>query len=44
MLQSVDVRSVAGYRGVAPDDILDQLDSLARQLRGLCVLQLNAIP
>ena len=46
MLQSVDVgeRSVAAYRSVAPDPILDGLQELGGALRGLRVLHLNATP
>ncbi|HUP31526.1 MAG TPA: glycosyltransferase [Gaiellaceae bacterium] len=46
MLETVDVgeRSLAGYRGVAPDGLLDELEAVAEPLRGLRVLQLNATP
>lgn len=46
MLQPVDVgdRSIAAYRGVAPDAILDDLVARARGLRGARVLHLNATP
>ena len=44
MLQLVDVggRSLAAYRNVAPDDTLDEVVRLARELRGARVLHLNA--
>lgn len=46
MLQRVDVgeRSLAAYRGIAPDAILDELYHEAEALRGLRVLHLNATP
>ena len=46
MLQTVDVgeRSFAAYRGVAPDTLLHELESVAESLRGLRVLHLNATP
>lgn len=46
MLQRVDVgaRSLDAYRGIAPDDQLDELRRLAERLRGARVLQLNATP
>ena len=46
MLQTVDVgqRSIAAYRGVAPEALLDDLARVARDLRGLRVLQVNATP
>ncbi len=46
MLQAVDVgeRSLATYRGIAPDSILDDLYHEAEALRGLRVLHLNATP
>ncbi len=46
MLQNIDVgvRSLKSYRGVAPDDILDRLLLIARDLRGARVLHLNATP
>jgi trehalose synthase len=46
MLQRVDVgeRSLAAYRGVAPDELLDELVELAAPLRGARVLQVNATP
>lgn len=46
MLQAVDVgkRSLAAYRGVAPEALLDGLERVAAPLRGLRVLQLNATP
>lgn len=45
-LQTVDVgeRSIARYRGIAPDELLDELEELADSLRGIRVLQLNATP
>lgn len=46
MLEKVVVgaRSLASYRGVAPAGILDELEHVARDLRGLRVLHLNATP
>jgi trehalose synthase len=46
MLQSVDVgeRSLEAYRGVAPDDTLEQLRLEADPLRGARVLHINATP
>jgi trehalose synthase len=46
MLQTVDVgeRSLAKYRGVAPDHILDELIRRAVALRGVRVLHINATP
>src|SRR5665811_1328156 len=46
MLQSVDVgqRSIEDYRGIAPDELLDELLQTAADLRGLRVLNLNATP
>jgi trehalose synthase len=46
MLQTVDVgeRSLANYRGVAPDDILDELIRRAAALHGARVLHINATP
>jgi trehalose synthase len=46
VLETVDVgeRSLAAYRGVAPDGLLDELEAAAEPLRGLRVLQLNATP
>jgi len=46
MLQLVDVgvRSIAAYRGIAPDPILDELADLASDLRGARVLHINATP
>jgi trehalose synthase len=46
MLDIVDVgeSSLASYRGVAPDDLLDALEQAARPLRGARVLHLNATP
>ena len=46
MLQRVDVGewSLAAYRGIAPDNILDALYREAEALRGLRVLHLNATP
>jgi trehalose synthase len=37
-------RSPEGYRGVAPDEIMDRLAELARELRGARVLHVNATP
>ena len=44
MLQTVDVgeRSMGAYRGVAPDETLDALVEVAKDLRGLRVLHINA--
>jgi trehalose synthase len=46
MLDSVDVgaASLASYRGLAPDDLLDALAQAARALHGARVLHLNATP
>ncbi len=46
MLQTVHVgeRTLAAYRGVAPDALLDELGRRAEPLRGLRVLHLNATP
>jgi len=46
MLASVDVgaSSLASYRGLAPDDLLDAVADAARPLRGARVLHLNATP
>ena len=46
MLQSVDTgeRSLEAYRGVAPDDTLEQLRIVADRLRGARVLHINATP
>jgi trehalose synthase len=46
MLALVDVggSSLASYRGVAPDDLLDAVAHAARALRGARVLHLNATP
>lgn len=46
MLETVDVgsRTVASYRGVAPDHLLDALVREAEPLRGARVLHVNATP
>jgi trehalose synthase len=46
MLQTVDVgeRSLASYEGVAPEAILAALRDVARDLRGVRVLHVNATP
>ena len=46
MLQSVDTgeRSLEAYRGVAPDDTLDQVRIEAERLHGARVLHINATP
>ncbi|MBS1152319.1 MAG: Trehalose synthase [Myxococcaceae bacterium] len=46
MLDLVDVgeRSVDSYRGVAPDQLLEQLREVSRKLQGARVLHLNATP
>src|SRR5665811_276693 len=46
MLQSIDVgkQSIEDYRGIAPDELLDELLQTAADLRGLRVLNLNATP
>ncbi|MFY9269966.1 MAG: hypothetical protein WAO55_09495, partial [Candidatus Manganitrophaceae bacterium] len=46
MLQTVDVgkRSLAAYRGVAPDTILNDLTRLAETFRGARVVHINATP
>lgn len=44
MLQHIDVgeRSLEAYRGIAPDDLLDNLAAQAAALRGVRVLHVNA--
>lgn len=46
MLEPVDVgsRTLASYRGMAPDAILDDLAATAGDLRGARILHLNATP
>jgi trehalose synthase len=46
MFQTVDVgpRALHAYRGVAPDQVLDDLKRVAEGLRGVRVLHLNATP
>lgn len=46
VLQTVDVgrRAIADYRGIVPDDILDQLHDVAADLQGARILHLNATP
>lgn len=46
MLTTVDVgeRSIGAYRGVAPDELLDELAFRAADLRGVRVLHINATP
>jgi trehalose synthase len=46
MLAFVDVgeSSLAGYRGIAPDELLDAVSDAARAFRGARVLHLNATP
>lgn len=46
MLQSVDVgeRFIEDYRGIATDELLDELLPVARDLQGLRILNLNATP
>ena len=46
MLHRVDVgkRSLKAYRGIVPDETLDELREAAAPLRGLRVLHLNATP
>jgi trehalose synthase len=46
MLQTVDVgeRSIRSYRGIVPEEILDELVREADSLRGARVLHLNATP
>ena len=46
MLEIVDVgrRSIAAYRGIAADGLLDRLEGVARDLRGARVLHVNATP
>jgi trehalose synthase len=46
MLDLVDIgkRSIAAYRGIAPDEQLDELLHLAERLRGVRCLHLNATP
>lgn len=46
MLQQVDVgeRSLESYRGIAPDEQLDELQRLGDRLRGARLLEINATP
>jgi hypothetical protein len=46
MLQFVDVgpRSLSTYRGIAPDNLLDDLLRLAKDLKGARVVHINATP
>src|SRR4051812_20976413 len=46
MLDIVDVgeSSLAAYRGVAPDELLDAVSQAAKTLRGARVLHVNATP
>lgn len=46
MLETVDLgrSSSADYRGLAPDGILDELERIGSELRGLRVLHVNATP
>jgi trehalose synthase len=46
MLQSVDVgdRFIENYRGIASDELLDELHHIAEDLQGLRVLHINATP
>lgn len=46
MLRSVDVgeRSIEDYRGIATDEMLDELLQVARDPQGLRILNLNATP
>ena len=46
MLQSVDVgeRSLEAYRGVAPEETIEELSRRAEELRGARVLHINATP
>ncbi len=46
MLQQIDVgeRTLAAYRGIAPDDLLDHLAAHAAALRGVRILHVNATP
>ena len=46
MLESVDIgeRSIASFRGIAPDRLLEELSQLAATLSGARVLHLNATP
>jgi len=46
MLKTVDIgeRSLSAYRGIAPQETLDELSELAGELRGARVLHLNATP
>jgi hypothetical protein len=37
-------RSLAAYRGIAPDEILDDLEQAARALRDARILHVNAMP
>jgi trehalose synthase len=46
MLQLVDVgpRSLQNYRGIVPDNLIDQLLALAKDLRGMRIAHVNATP
>lgn len=46
MLQPVDVGTMKleSFRGIAPDQLLDQLSILVRDLRGARILHINATP
>jgi trehalose synthase len=46
MLQQVEVgeRSLAAYRGIAPDELLDRLVAQAAPLHGVRILHVNATP
>ena len=46
MLQLVDVgaRSLESYRGIAPDNLLDDLFAVAKDLKGVRVIHVNATP
>jgi len=46
MLQLVDVgpRSFNSYRGIAPEELLDEVEAAARELRGARVAHINATP
>jgi trehalose synthase len=46
MLQLVDVgpRSLQKYRGIVPDDLIDQLLAVAKDLQGVRVVHVNATP
>jgi trehalose synthase len=46
MLHAVDVgpRSLSNYRGIVPDNLLNDLLSIAKDLKGARVVHINATP